>query len=147
MTIRIITGRACALVAALACATACAKKDSSANATVNAAGSSATTAGSGGMTAAQNEDFHQAMAGYQLTDDNVNKATQALQKLSDLRKSNPQLAASLDANKPGDDAKTIDEVASRMDAIPPAHAILSNVGISSRDFVLTLFAAMESGAA
>lgn len=155
MTIRFTGARACALVAGtslLVLSTACARKDAatdSATASTNTStGTSAAPASSASaMTQAQKEDLHDAIRGYQLTEDNVDKVIAATQKMHALEKSNPQLAAAMQREHGAGDAKSVDEVASRMDAMPPVKAILSSAGISARDYVLTTFTLMEAGAA
>jgi len=156
MTIRFTGARARALVAGtslLALSTACARKDAATDSATASSGSSSAapaasaSASANAMTQAQKEDVHDAIRGYQLTEDNVDKVIAATQKMHALEKSNPQLAAAMQRDHGGGDAKSVDEVASRMEAMPPVKAILSSVGISARDYVLTTFTLMEAGAA
>lgn len=148
---RIVRGSAAAL--AVIATAACAKKDAGSGdttaATSTASGTTAaTTSSGGGMTQRQRDDVHTAIREYRLTEENVNKTIQALQKLQALQKSNPQVATAMEQehSSPGE-AKSIDEMVSRLDAIAPAKAVLSSVGLSTRDYVLTTFELMEAGAA
>jgi hypothetical protein len=141
--------------ALLALAAACAKKDAATDSTAAAATTSSTAAGSGTaassstpMTQAQKQDLHDAIRGYRLNEGTVDKVIQVTQKMRALQRSNPQLAAAMEQEHgSGGDAKSIDEVADRLDAIPPVKATLSSVGLSARDYVLTMFTLMEAGAA
>lgn len=159
MTIRSSAWRACAALAALTLTAACAKKDStnnggdtgSAAASTSAAGTAPSTAPStaaSGMTQGQQQDVRNAIHDYRLSDDNVNKVIEVTQKMRALQTSNPQLAAAMEQEH-GDvnDAKSIDEAAARLEAIPPVKAILSSAGLSARDYLLTTFTLMEAGAA
>lgn len=159
MTIRSSAWRACAALAALTLTAACAKKDStnnggdtgSAAASTSAAGTAPSTAPStaaSGMTQGQQQDVRNAIHDYRLSDDNVNKVIEVTQKMRALQTSNPQLAAAMEQEH-GDvnDTKSIDEAASRLDAIPPVKAMLSSAGLSARDYLLTTFTVMEAGAA
>jgi hypothetical protein len=133
---------------------ACAKKDATTDTSAAATTTSSTTAStsapttSSAMTQKQQRDMHDAVHGYRLTESNVDKVISATRKMRALEKSNPQLVAAMQREHgAAGDAKSIDEAAARLDAIPPAKAILSSVGISSRDYLLTMFTLMESAAA
>lgn len=159
MMIRLTRSRGHATVAVLALAAtftaACAKKDTNTDtsATTAAATTGAATTGAAStaatpMTRAQSEDYHNAVRGYRLSEGTVDKAIQAMQKMNALEKSNPQLADAMkqDHGDPND-AKSIDEMVSRLQSMPPVASVLSSVGLSARDYVLTMFTLMESTAA
>lgn len=100
------------------------------------------------MTQGEKQDYEATMASYRLSDENVNKAMQATQKMRDLEKAHPELDSTMSSHGGNpSDAKTIDEMARRLDAIPPAHAILTSVGLSARDYALTTLTLMEASAA
>lgn len=154
MTTRFTGAYVRALVAGtslLVLASACAKKDaatdtaaaSTSNGSTAAPASSATA-----MTQAQKQDLHDAIHDYRLTDDNVDKVIAATQKMRALEKANPKLVDAMQREH-GDasDAKSVDDAAAHLDAIPPVKAILSSEGLSARDYVLTTFTLMEAGAA
>ena len=147
MTTRFTARRGFALVAGaslLVLAAACANKDvASDTAAVTSAASN-----SSAMTQRQTQDLHEDVHDYQLSQGTVDKVIAATQKMHALEKANPQLVDAM--NKEHDDAsdaRSIDEMASRLDAMPPVKSVLSSVGLSARDYVLTSFALMEAGAA
>ena len=158
MTTRFTGAHARAIVAGtslLALATACARKAAASSAAAStSAGSAApatstsTSTSTSAMTQAQKQDLHDAIRGYQLTDGNVDKVIAATQKMHALEKANPKLVEAMQREH-GDagDAKSVDDAAAHLDAIPPVKAILSSEGVSARDYVLTTFTLMEAGAA
>lgn len=147
MTTHFTARRGCALVAGaslLVLAAACAKKDAASDTAVVTSAAS----NSSSMTQRQTQDLHEDVHDYQLSQGTVDKVIAATQKMHALEKANPQLVDAMNREH-GDasDAKSIDEMASRLDAMPPVKSVLSSVGLSARDYVLTSFALMEAGTA
>lgn len=147
---------ACLMVLASACAKHDATKDAAKDATTDstaAAFSGSAGRGSGSsastpMTQSQREDLHDAIRGYRLSEGTVDKVIAATQKMHALEKANPKLAAAMNQeHDDASDARSIDDLASHLDAMPPVKAVLSSVGLSARDYVLTSFTLMEAGAA
>lgn len=160
MTTRFTVQRGHALRAGtllLALAAACAKKDATADTADTAAAAAgmasaqsanSQSANSSAMTQSQTQDVQNALHDYRLTEDNVNKVIDVTQKLQALQKSNPQLVAAMkEEHGDANDAKSLDDAAARLDAMPPVHAVLSSAGLSARDYLLTTFTLMEAGAA
>ncbi len=77
----------------------------------------------------------QALTNHRLTMDNIRKTADASVKLSELEKKDPKLG---DVRE-GEEAKTLSELVSKLDALPPVHTALAGSGLSSREFLLTLF--------
>ncbi len=77
----------------------------------------------------------QALMSHRLTMDNVRKMVDAAARLSALSEKDP----SLGDVKPGDEAKNMSELTAKIDALPPAKAAISSSGLTTNDFVLTLF--------
>lgn len=137
-----------ALLVASAVAVACAKKDTAASADTAAAASAPQASSSTPATTGQKEDFQNAIRNYQLSDDNVNRTIEVNKRFATLKKTDPAAAAAIDRSSDGGaDAKSAEEMATRLDAMPGVHAILSSAGISAKDFVMTTFTLMETGAA
>jgi len=154
MTTRFTARRGCALVAGaslLVLAAACAKKDATTDTAAATPASSSNTSSSSGstpMTQGQTEALNGDLRSYQLSAGTVDKAIAATRKMQAIEKANPQLVDAMnqehgDAN----DAQSIDAIASHLDAMPPVKAVLSSVGISARDYVLTTLMLGEAGAA
>lgn len=150
--------RGCALLAGaslMVLASACAKKDATTNTTTDstaAAFSGSAGKGSSGastpMTQSQREDLHDAIRGYQLSEGTVDKVIAATQKMHALEKANPKLVDAMNQeHDDASDAKSIDDIAAHLDAMPPVKGVLSSVGLSARDYVLTSFTLTEAGAA
>lgn len=148
----------CALLAGaslMVLASACAKKDATTNtATDSTAAAFSGSAGKGSssastpMTQSQREDLHDAIRGYQLSEGTVDKVIAATQKMHALEKANPKLVDAMNQeHDDASDAKSIDDIAAHLDAMPPVKAVLSSVGLSARDYVLTSFTLSEAGAA
>jgi hypothetical protein len=80
-----------------------------------------------------------ALQRFRLSTDEVAKATQASRNLAQLNTTDPQLLQRLDHDAPLDDAKSIQEMADRLDKIPQVRRAIESAGISTRDYVLVLF--------
>jgi hypothetical protein len=77
----------------------------------------------------------QALMNHRLTMDNVRKMFDASAKLTALSKKDPTLGDV----KPGEEAKSMAELSAKMDALPPAKAAISSSGLTTDQFVRTLF--------
>ncbi|HET8622594.1 MAG TPA: hypothetical protein VFM14_03455 [Gemmatimonadales bacterium] len=82
-----------------------------------------------------------ALKGYTLTMDKVRRATQVMIEFDRLEESRPDLADD------DEEIKSIDQMVSRINAVPEAKAALTKHGVTTRDYVLTLLTSTHAGAA
>lgn len=80
-----------------------------------------------------------ALARFRLTTTNVARATEATRNLARLSDADPQLAKRLSDDEGLNDAKSIQQMADRLAAVPQVRRAIESAGISTRDYVLVLF--------
>ncbi|HEY8257246.1 MAG TPA: hypothetical protein VIG08_06280 [Gemmatimonadales bacterium] len=77
----------------------------------------------------------QELMSHRLTMDNVKKMVDASGKLSELSQKDPKLG---DVRE-GEEAKSLSELVTKMEALPPVKAAIASSGMTTRDYVLTMF--------
>lgn len=77
----------------------------------------------------------QALMSHRLTMDNISKMADASVKLTELSKKDPKLG---DVRE-GDEAKNLSELVAKMDALPPVKSAIASSGLTTREWVLTMF--------
>jgi len=81
------------------------------------------------------------VSNYVLTEAALVKYTQAVHSLGSLVKSMPGACAD------GEDAKSLDELAARLDAVPQVRAAMKSAGISSREYLVFSLSLLQNGMA